>query len=277
MRGIDSIAKAVTPRAAEALDSFLVGQRLEKADEDLPVAQLRPPRRRSACAPWRRDPRPTESPIAAPASRERVVRERGGRARALLDHDLDPLELRHEVGHEGDSPLALRGLLRHANLHGARTLRSGGNRAPSLKSRVRWEAWRHSRLRSKLATRTRAAIRRASRCSRRRWRAASASTRSGSPCCASVRSLHDVGKLVVPSSVLLKRGPLTEEELGLMRRHPAAGARMLRSLGAPETILPLVLHHHERWDGDGYPTGSPRRRHPARGARPRASRTRSTR
>ena len=67
--------------------------------------------------------------------------------------------------------------------------------------------------------------------------------------------LHDVGKLVVPSAVLLKRGPLTEEELGLMRRHPAAGARMLRSLGAPETILPLVLHHHERWDGDGYPTG----------------------
>ena len=67
--------------------------------------------------------------------------------------------------------------------------------------------------------------------------------------------LHDVGKLVVPSAVLLKRGPLTDEELGLMRRHPAAGTRMLRSLGAPETILPLVLHHHERWDGEGYPTG----------------------
>jgi putative nucleotidyltransferase with HDIG domain len=67
--------------------------------------------------------------------------------------------------------------------------------------------------------------------------------------------LHDVGKLVVPSSVLLKSGPLTDEELGLMRRHPAAGARMLRTLGAPETILPLVLHHHERWDGAGYPTG----------------------
>ena len=67
--------------------------------------------------------------------------------------------------------------------------------------------------------------------------------------------LHDVGKLVVPSGVLLKCGPLTEEELRLMRRHPAAGARMLRTLGARETILPLVLHHHERWDGDGYPTG----------------------
>jgi putative nucleotidyltransferase with HDIG domain len=67
--------------------------------------------------------------------------------------------------------------------------------------------------------------------------------------------LHDVGKLAVPSSVLLKSGPLTEAEFGQMRRHPAAGARMLETLGAPETILPVVLHHHERWDGAGYPTG----------------------
>ena len=67
--------------------------------------------------------------------------------------------------------------------------------------------------------------------------------------------LHDIGKLAVPSSVLLKPGPLTEAEFGLMRRHPSAGARMLRSLGAPETILPVVLHHHERWDGSGYPMG----------------------
>jgi putative nucleotidyltransferase with HDIG domain len=67
--------------------------------------------------------------------------------------------------------------------------------------------------------------------------------------------LHDIGKLAVPSSVLLKPGPLSEAEFGVMRRHPAAGARMLRSLGAPDTILPVVLHHHERWDGSGYPTG----------------------
>ena len=67
--------------------------------------------------------------------------------------------------------------------------------------------------------------------------------------------LHDIGKLAVPSSVLLKRGPLTESEFGQMRRHPMAGARMLQTLGAPETILPVVLHHHERWDGTGYPDG----------------------
>jgi len=67
--------------------------------------------------------------------------------------------------------------------------------------------------------------------------------------------LHDVGKLGVPQAVLLKRGPLTEGELEQMRRHPAAGARMLRSLGAPIAVLPAVLHHHERWDGHGYPSG----------------------
>ena len=67
--------------------------------------------------------------------------------------------------------------------------------------------------------------------------------------------LHDVGKLAVPSSVLLKSGPLTEDEFGQVRRHPVAGARMLKTLGAPPTILPVVLHHHERWDGSGYPAG----------------------
>lgn len=67
--------------------------------------------------------------------------------------------------------------------------------------------------------------------------------------------LHDVGKLAVPPAVLLKHGPLTETEFVQVRRHPAAGVRMLRSLGAPREILPTVLHHHERWDGTGYPRG----------------------
>ncbi len=67
--------------------------------------------------------------------------------------------------------------------------------------------------------------------------------------------LHDVGKLAVPPAVLLKRGPLTETEFEHVRRHPAAGVRMLRSLGAPREILPAVLHPHERWDGSGYPRG----------------------
>src|SRR5437660_4826170 len=67
--------------------------------------------------------------------------------------------------------------------------------------------------------------------------------------------LHDIGKLAVPPAVLLKSGPLTDVELDQVRRHPAAGVRMLRSLGAPREILSSVLHHHERWDGGGYPRG----------------------
>src|SRR5580765_3084723 len=67
--------------------------------------------------------------------------------------------------------------------------------------------------------------------------------------------LHDVGKLTVPPAVLLKSGPLTETEFIQVQRHPAAGVRMLRSLGASREILPSVLHHHERWDGTGYPRG----------------------
>ena len=67
--------------------------------------------------------------------------------------------------------------------------------------------------------------------------------------------LHDVGKLAVPPAVLLKPGPLTEIEFVQVRRHPAAGVRMLRSLDAPREILSSVLHHHERWDGAGYPRG----------------------
>jgi putative nucleotidyltransferase with HDIG domain len=74
--------------------------------------------------------------------------------------------------------------------------------------------------------------------------------------------LHDVGKLAVPPAVLLKSGPLTEVEIIQVRRHPAAGVRMLRSLGAPREILPTVLHHHERWDGAGYPRGRAEERIP---------------
>lgn len=68
-------------------------------------------------------------------------------------------------------------------------------------------------------------------------------------------TLHDVGKVAVPLSVLRKRGPLTEVELAQMRAHPAAGARVVAALDAARHALPLVLHHHERWDGRGYPQG----------------------
>lgn len=68
-------------------------------------------------------------------------------------------------------------------------------------------------------------------------------------------TLHDVGKVAVPVSVLRKRGPLTEAEVAQIRSHPAAGARVVAAIAAARRALPLVLHHHERWDGRGYPQG----------------------
>jgi putative nucleotidyltransferase with HDIG domain len=67
--------------------------------------------------------------------------------------------------------------------------------------------------------------------------------------------LHDVGKIVVPSSILNKRGPLTAEEWVTMKLHPQAGVHLLREIEFPWDIRPMVRHHHEHWDGGGYPDG----------------------
>jgi cyclic di-GMP phosphodiesterase len=67
--------------------------------------------------------------------------------------------------------------------------------------------------------------------------------------------LHDIGKLSVPDAVLKKPGPLTAGEWTLMRRHPEAGARILDAIPFLDRAVDVVLHHHERWDGRGYPSG----------------------
>ncbi|MBA2615636.1 MAG: diguanylate cyclase [Actinobacteria bacterium] len=66
--------------------------------------------------------------------------------------------------------------------------------------------------------------------------------------------LHDLGKLAIPEEILRKRGALTAEERRLLERHCQIGFRMLDSLGV-EPVARWVLHHHERWDGGGYPSG----------------------
>jgi HD-GYP domain-containing protein (c-di-GMP phosphodiesterase class II) len=66
-------------------------------------------------------------------------------------------------------------------------------------------------------------------------------------------SLHDVGKITVEASVLRKPGPLTDEEFCQIRRHPVAGARLVEFFDDFALARPSVLHHHERWDGTGYP------------------------
>jgi putative two-component system response regulator len=65
--------------------------------------------------------------------------------------------------------------------------------------------------------------------------------------------LHDVGKIGVPDRVLLKAGPLNQEEQRHMHRHPALGDQILEGLEFPWQVRSIVHHHHERWDGHGYP------------------------
>ena len=65
-------------------------------------------------------------------------------------------------------------------------------------------------------------------------------------------SLHDLGKLAIPEEILRKPGPLTQPERLVLERHPQIGHRMLESLGV-DPVAEWVLHHHERWDGSGYP------------------------
>ena len=67
--------------------------------------------------------------------------------------------------------------------------------------------------------------------------------------------LHDVGKIGIPDGILMKPGPLTAEERTVMEEHPVIGDRLLASLSLLGPVRPIVRHHHERWDGNGYPDG----------------------
>ena len=67
--------------------------------------------------------------------------------------------------------------------------------------------------------------------------------------------LHDLGKITVPEAILLKPGPLTPDEWDVMRQHPVVGERICQPLRSMQLVLPIIRHHHERWDGSGYPDG----------------------
>jgi len=66
--------------------------------------------------------------------------------------------------------------------------------------------------------------------------------------------LHDIGKLAVPEHILSKPGPLTPEEFQKIRAHPKVGADIISAVPFPYPVAPLILCHHERWDGKGYPS-----------------------
>ena len=67
--------------------------------------------------------------------------------------------------------------------------------------------------------------------------------------------LHDIGKLAVPEHILSKPGPLTQDEFQRVKIHPQVGAEIITNVRFPYPVAPLILGHHERWDGKGYPHG----------------------
>ncbi len=67
--------------------------------------------------------------------------------------------------------------------------------------------------------------------------------------------LHDIGKLTIPDSILLKKSSLTDKEMDVMRRHPLIAGEMLSSIGFLAPAIEIPVYHHEHWDGSGYPYG----------------------
>jgi len=67
--------------------------------------------------------------------------------------------------------------------------------------------------------------------------------------------LHDLGKGAIPDELLAKRGPLEPDEVALMRTHPIVGEQLVRQIGGLADAAPILRHHHERYDGFGYPDG----------------------
>lgn len=65
---------------------------------------------------------------------------------------------------------------------------------------------------------------------------------------------HDIGKIGVPDSILLKEAKLTDDEYSQIKNHPSIGAHILHNATAFQSIIPIVKHHHERFDGNGYPS-----------------------
>ena len=67
--------------------------------------------------------------------------------------------------------------------------------------------------------------------------------------------LHDIGKMAIPDSILLKPGPLTDDEWEIMRRHPVYAYELLSPIAFLHPALDIPYCHHEKWDGTGYPRG----------------------
>ena len=74
-------------------------------------------------------------------------------------------------------------------------------------------------------------------------------------CLRTAATLHDIGKIAIPETVLNKPGPLDDAEWDMLRRHPVAGCEVLAPVTFLTPAIPIIRHHHERQDGRGYPDG----------------------
>ncbi len=70
--------------------------------------------------------------------------------------------------------------------------------------------------------------------------------------------LHDLGKITIPDAILKKHNNLTPEEWVIMKQHPVTGENICRPLRSLRNVLPIIRHHHEHWNGSGYPDGAAR-------------------
>ena len=281
VRGIDSIANATTPRAASRSipSGSLSGARnpisTVPGSSSATSSAVGRPTRTTAPAPASSSARETTSAPAAAYSSS--VKPRG-EAGVALDRERESRrgELADSVGDERDPALAGAGLFRDCDPHEDRTLRRSadgeeGNRRPLWKvghcgitARYLLGGARGAGSisprplgpghldRRRPGAETRLARRAARRAPARRL---------------APRRRQDRRR---PRSVLCKPGPLTAEELAQIRTHPIAGARLIEAVPDFRPALPYVLHHHERWDGAGYPApprgrGDPDRSAPARG------------
>jgi len=67
--------------------------------------------------------------------------------------------------------------------------------------------------------------------------------------------MHDIGKINISKEILIKKMPLSVEEWEILKQHPSNGAEIIEPVESLRAIVPLILHHHERFDGKGYPAG----------------------
>jgi putative nucleotidyltransferase with HDIG domain len=65
--------------------------------------------------------------------------------------------------------------------------------------------------------------------------------------------MHDIGKINIPQEILLKATPLTDEEWEILKRHPENGAQIIKNVSVLKEVVPIILQHHEHYDGSGYP------------------------